>query len=148
MAGGVGEQPGLPRPREVVAKVRGLGQERAECFLNTIRRSGDLLIMRGQEVTCVLACMTSSEGPSLPRHLRYRDLRENPWWKVEKARVRLYRYHAEKRSDVLPRHHSCPTHRPGSCCSSSLLCPSLRISEVWGRSSSSLSSSVSSSLSE
>ena len=85
MAGGVGEQPGLTRPPEVVTQVRGLGQERAECLLNTIRRSGDLQIMRGQEVTCVLACMTSSEGPSLPRHLRYRDLRENPWWKVEKA---------------------------------------------------------------
>ena len=45
----------------------------------------NLEIMRGHEVTCVLACMTSSEGPSRPRHLRYRDLRENPWWKVEKA---------------------------------------------------------------
>ena len=43
MAGGVGEQPGLPRPPEVVSQVWGLGQERAECFLNTIRRSGDLL---------------------------------------------------------------------------------------------------------
>ena len=50
VAGGVGEQPGLPRPPEVVSQVRGLGQERAECLLNTIRRSGDLLIMRGQEV--------------------------------------------------------------------------------------------------
>ena len=47
VAGGVGEQPGLPRPPEVVSQVRGLGQERAECLLNTIRRSGDLLIMRG-----------------------------------------------------------------------------------------------------
>ena len=51
MAGGVGEQPGLPRAREVVAQVRRLGQERAECLLNTITRSGDLLIMIGLEVS-------------------------------------------------------------------------------------------------
>ena len=49
---------------------------------------------RGQKVTCVLACMTSSEGPSWPRHLRYRDLRENPWWKVEKAET-YWLNHAE-----------------------------------------------------